>query len=180
MPVYDEHVWLSLLNAVTAIRAIEQALIGLAPELESDFTNNAANLISEIQALHFEFHEVVRAAPHNTLLFADRFPFRYFVEDYGIRYYAAFTGCSAETEASFATITFLINKVNELGLNTIMTTESPVRELAETIRNNSEAQNQQILALDSMQSITAADVAAGVTYLGIMRENLNVLRQALQ
>ena len=172
--------WLSLLNAVTAIRAIEQALIGFAPELENDFTSNAANLISEIQALHFEFHEVVRTAPHNTLLFADRFPFRYFVEDYGINYYAAFPGCAAETEASFATIIFLTNRVNELGLSTIMITESADGSVARTIVENSEAQNQQILVLDSMQSITAADVAAGATYLGIMRENLNVLRQALQ
>ena len=159
---------------------IKDALVQLAPELTHDFQTNISYLIMDMQSLYADFHDVVREAPINTLLFADRFPFRYFVEDFGLNYYAAFSGCSAETEASFATIIFLTNKVNELGLNTIMITESSDGSIARTIIENSQARNQQILVLDSVQSITAADVAAGVTYLGIMRENLNILRQALQ
>jgi zinc transport system substrate-binding protein len=116
---------------------------------------------------------------NKTLLFADRFPFRYLVDDYGINYYAAFSGCSAETEASFSTIIFLAGKADELGLNTIMVTESGNRAIAETVVSNTESKDQQILELDSMQSVTTADVQRGVTFLSIMESNLAVLIEAL-
>jgi zinc transport system substrate-binding protein len=113
-------------------------------------------------------------------LFGDRFPFRYLVDDYGIDYYAAFVGCSAETEASFETIIFLANKVDELGLKTIMVTESSDQAIARSIRDNSQSQDQQILVLDAIQSVDAATINNGATYLSIMESNLDVLVAALQ
>ena len=119
------------------------------------------------------------AAAHKTLLFGDRFPFRYLADDYGLAYYAAFSGCSAETEASFQTIVFLAQKMDELGLPAVLTIEGTSRKIAETVIRTTAGKNQKILTLDSMQSVTAADMQAGASYLSIMEKNLEVLREAL-
>ena len=102
------------------------------------------------------------------------------VDDYGLNYYAAFVGCSAETEASFETITFLAQKVDKLDLKYVMTIEKSDQKIANTIIQNTKDKNQQILTLDSMQSTTSDDVANGTTYLSVMQNNLTVLKQALQ
>ena len=122
----------------------------------------------------------MEAGTQKVLLFGDRFPFRYMTEDYGLTYYAAFLGCSAETEASFSTISFLANKVDELGLHAVMTLEGSDHQLADTIMRTAKAQDLQILEMNSMQSIVRADIEAGANYLDIMRRNLNALRTALQ
>ena len=96
-----------------------------------------------------------------------------------VDYYAAFSGCSAESEASFETIVFLAGKVDELGLSTIMTIEGNNNKIAETVRDNTKSKDQKILVLDSMQSITSADIADGRTYLSVMESNLEVLKEAL-
>ena len=127
-----------------------------------------------------DYQRTVDAAPVKTLLFGDRFPFRYLADDYGLNYYAAFAGCSAETEASFATITFLSGKVDELDLHSILQIESSDGSIARTIRDNTVAKDQQILTLDSLQSVTARDVENGVTYLAVMENNLAALKEALQ
>ena len=114
------------------------------------------------------------------LLFGDRFPFRYLADDYGLAYYAAFSGCSAETEASFETVIFLANKLDELGLHTIMTLEGSDGKLAQTIANTAKTADVTILSLDSMQSTTKKDVQEGAKYLAIMEKNLHVLEQALR
>ncbi|MBR5968434.1 MAG: zinc ABC transporter substrate-binding protein, partial [Lachnospiraceae bacterium] len=124
--------------------------------------------------------EAVRQASVKTLLFGDRFPFRYLTDDYGLGYYAAFVGCSAETEASFETVVFLANKLDELGLNTILTIENSDGKIAETIKNNSKNADREIMVLDSMQATTSKDIKAGVTYLTIMEKNLEVLKKALR
>ena len=113
------------------------------------------------------------------MLFGDRFPFRYLVDDYGLSYYAAFAGCSAETEASFETISFLAGKVDELRLPCVLTIDGAQHKIAETIVQNTAEKNQSILTLDSMQSTTSTDVANGTTYLSVMESNLDVLKQAL-
>ena len=113
------------------------------------------------------------------MLFGDRFPFRYLVDDYGLSYYAAFAGCSAETEASFETISFLAGKVDELRLPCVLTIEGAQHKIAETIVQNTAEKNQSILTLDSMQGTTLKDVENGTTYLSVMINNLNVLKQAL-
>ena len=102
------------------------------------------------------------------------------VDDYGLNYYAAFSGCSAETEASFKTITFLAGKVDELGLKAVLTIENSDQTIAKTIIENTETKDQEILTLDSMQSTTSKDVENGVTYLSIMERNLEVLKEALK
>ena len=121
----------------------------------------------------------MESAAFDTLLFGDRFPFRYLTDDYNLNYYAAFVGCSAESEASFETIVFLADKTDELGLNSIMVIESSDGKIAQTIRDNTEDKNQEIYVLDSMQAVTSDDVKNGVTYLSIMTDNLEVLKKAL-
>ena len=101
-------------------------------------------------------------------------------EDYNIDYYAAFVGCSAESEASFKTIVFLANKVDELGLDSIIKIESSDGSLAKTIKENTATKDVQILTLNSMQSVTSKDILGGVTYINICKENLEVLREALK
>ncbi|MDO4566809.1 MAG: zinc ABC transporter substrate-binding protein, partial [Oscillospiraceae bacterium] len=106
-------------------------------------------------------------------------PFRYLVDDYGLSYYAAFAGCSAETEASFETVAFLAAKTDELGLGYVLTIEGAGHQIAQTIVSSTESKNQQILSLDSMQATTLEDARSGAAYLSIMRDNLEVLKTAL-
>jgi len=177
---YDEHVWLSLRNAQVLCTAIANVLASLDADNAGEYQSNLAAYIAKLQALDEEYKKAVNAAPVRTLLFGDRFPFRYMMDDYGLTPYAAFSGCSAETEASFDTIVFLARKVDELGLNTVMVTESADQSIARTIIANTKDKNQQILVLDAMQSVTLSDVRNGTTYLSIMESNLDVLKEALR
>ena len=175
----DEHVWLSLKNAQIFCRAIADALETLDPAGRDVYEENTGAYIDRLAALDREFAETVEAAPRDTLLFADRFPFRYLTEDYGLRYYAAFSGCSAETEASFETVAFLAGKADELALNVILQTESSDGSLARTVRDATRGKDQEILTLDSMQSVSRSQAEEGLTYLSVMMRNLAVLRDAL-
>ncbi len=177
---YDEHVWLSLRNAVTLVQSISESIQNIDPDQAETYRNNTAGYIEQLAALDNEYKAVVQSASIRTLLFGDRFPFRYLTDDYGLTYYAAFSGCSAETEASFETITFLAQKTDELGLSAVMTIEGTDHRIAETIVRNTQAKNQQILTLDSMQSTTAKDIQNGAAYLTIMKNNLSVLTDALK
>jgi len=176
---YDEHVWLSLKNAQVLVDAIEQAIATVDADNADTYAANASAYNAELAALDEKYQAIIDEASVKTVLFGDRFPFRYLVDDYGLDYYAAFVGCSAETEASFETVTFLAGKVDELNLNTVFTIENSDQKIAQTIIENTSAKDAQILALDSMQSTTADDVSAGVTYLSIMEGNLDVLSQGL-
>ena len=178
-PEYDEHVWLSLKNAETLCNAITDALETIDPANKDAYAANAAAYLEKLAALDGEYQTVVDNAARKTVLFGDRFPFRYLVDDYGLNYYAAFVGCSAETEASFETVSFLSGKVDELGLPCVLTIEGAQHKIAETIVQNTAEKNQSILTLDSMQSTTSTDVANGTTYLSVMESNLDVLKQAL-
>ena len=177
---YDEHVWLSLRNAEVLCEKIEQALETIDPDCTDIYQKNLESYNGKMQALDAEYEAVVSKASVKTLLFGDRFPFRYLVDDYGLDYYAAFVGCSAETEASFETITFLAGKVDELSLHTVLTIEGGDGRIAETIVQTSKAKDANVLSLNSMQSVTAKDVQAGSTYLSMMEENLKVLEEALK
>lgn len=176
----DEHVWLSLRNAQAVCQKIAEKLGEIDPEHEQAYTQNALAYIDQLAALDAKYQAAVDAANNKTLVFGDRFPFRYLTEDYGLNYYAAFVGCSAETEASFETIRFLAEKTDALGLSHVLTIENPNHKIAETVVANTSSKNQQVLSMDSMQSVTSKDVAAGATYLSIMEHNLDVLTQALQ
>ena len=174
-PEYDEHVWLSLRNTAVACRVIGDSIKTIDPENADYYEGNISAYIKELNALDKEYADAVEAGKTRTLLFADRFPFRYLTDDYGLEYYAAFTGCSAETEASFETISFLSKKIDELSLKNVMTIEGTDHSIAETVIKSTKTQDQKILTLDSMQSTTDKDAK----YLEIMKKNLEVLKEAL-
>ena len=177
---YDEHVWLSLRNASVLCGGIADALCSLDPENADYYRKNTAEYQEKLAKLDDAYQKAVSEASLHTVLFGDRFPFRYLTDDYGLDYYAAFVGCSAETEASFETIIFLTKKVDELSLHTVLTIEGRDHRIAKTIVENTASKDQQILTMDSMQGETAQDIAAGVTYISVMQLNLEVLRDALK
>lgn len=179
-PEYDEHIWLSLRNAVFLVQQIEKEIEKLDPADKTVYQENTAAYVDELNQLDAAYAEAIEAAPVKTILFGDRFPFRYLVDDYGLDYFAAFVGCSAETEASFETVTFLAKKIDELSLHTVLTIEGTDHRIAETIIQNTAKKDQQILSMDSLQSITSADVEKGVSYLSVMQKNLDVLKEALK
>ncbi len=175
----DEHVWLSLRNAQKLVNTIASALGIADPAHAETYQANAVAYNKKLAALDQEYDQTVSGAAFQTVLFGDRFPFRYLVDDYSLSYYAAFSGCSAETEASFQTIIFLAQKVDELKLPAVLTIEGANHKIAETIINTTTAKNQKLLMLNSMQGCTMRDVQEGVTYLSIMQDNLGVLKLAL-
>ncbi len=179
-PEYDEHVWLSLRNAAVICDAISAELSLLDPSNESTYQRNTAAYKTRLNELDTAYQSAIRESALKTLLFGDRFPFLYLTEDYGLDYYAAFSGCSAETEASFQTISFLAQKLDEYSLPAVLTIDGSDQRIAETIINNTESKNQIILTLDSMQSVSAQDISSGTTYLSIMEKNLEVLSKALK
>lgn len=175
----DEHIWLSLKHAGTLCRAIADSLGTVDPAHRDTYQANADAYCQKLADLDRQYQAAADGAVHRTLLFADRFPFRYLTDDYGLDYYAAFSGCSAETEASFETVAFLARKTDELGLPCVLTIEGTTHGIAETVVQNTRAKTQKILVLDSMQSVTAGDVAGGTTYLSTMARNLETLKAAL-
>ncbi len=177
---YDEHVWLSLRNAAVLTENISAAIQNIDTDHAEVYQNNTTAYVEKLNALDAAYQAAVSGASVSTLLFGDRFPFRYLADDYGLSYYAAFVGCSAETEASFGTITFLAQKLDELSLPAVLTIEGADHRIAETIVQNTQTKDQQILTLDSMQSVTAKDAAGGADYLSIMEKNLSVLKDALK
>lgn len=176
---YDEHIWLSLKNAQVLVAAISEALQQTDPARKDTYAANAAAYVEKLSALDGEYRAAVDSGKYKTLLFGDRFPFRYLADDYGLDYYAAFPGCSAETEASFETVSFLAGKMDALGLPCVLTIEGTQHKIAETVVQNTAQKNQQILTMDSMQAVTANDASSGVSYLSIMEKNLSVLKKAL-
>ena len=176
----DEHVWLSLKNAKMLVRVISKALQELDPNNKDIYAANADAYVKKLSALDAEYQAAVDAASNKTILFGDRFPFRYLVDDYGLHYYAAFVGCSAETEAGFETISFLAKRVDEWKLPCVLTIEGAQHKIAETVVRNTTAKNQRVLTMDSMQSTTSKDVKNGTTYLSVMEKNLSVLKEALR
>ncbi|GLC80837.1 metal ABC transporter substrate-binding protein [Lacrimispora brassicae] len=178
-PEYDEHVWLSLKNAKTFCNYIASKLGEIDSTNAGDYSANADAYGKKLDELDKSYQQTVDAAKQNSVLFGDRFPFRYLADDYGLTYYAAFVGCSAETEASFKTIAFLSKKVDELGLGSVLTIEGAKHKIAETIVQNTTDKDQAVRSMDSMQSTTSKDVENGTTYLSIMQTNLEVLKEAL-
>jgi zinc transport system substrate-binding protein len=178
-PEYDEHVWLSVKNAKILVSEITDTIQDTDPENEGKYAKNSEEYIGELDELDGEYEQMVQEATYNTVLFGDRFPFRYLVDDYGLNYYAAFVGCSAESEASFETITYLSKKVDEYGIPAVLVIENSDQKIAETIVQNTKSKNQDILVMNSLQSITNSDISNGLTYLQAMKDNLEIFRQAL-
>lgn len=175
----DEHIWLSLKNACAVCRYVAEVIADFDPENKNLYRLNADNYIKKLSELDAKYHKAVDGAARKIFLFGDRFPFRYLADDYGLKYYAAFSGCSAETEASFETVIFLAKKADELKLPCVLTIENPRHKIAETIIASTKEKNQCVLSLDSMQSTTMKDIKDGAAYLSIMEKNLETLKTAL-
>ena len=133
---YDEHVWLSVKNAAILTNAIASQIEKLDPKNASVYAENAKNYVEKLNTLDKKYSETVASSKFRTILFGDRFPFRYLADDYGLKYYAAFVGCSAESEASFETVIFLAKKVDELGLGSVLTSENANGKIASTVMEN--------------------------------------------
>ena len=177
---YDEHVWLSLKNAKIFTKKIADVLSEVDKADAKTYQANYESYAKKLDDLDKKYADAVASAKNKTLVFGDRFPFRYLVNDYGLDYYAAFVGCSAESEASFETVTFLAKKIDELGLGNVLTIEGKNHKIAKTVVDNTKNKDQKVLTMDSMQSTTSKDVKDGATYLGIMEKNLDVLKEALK
>lgn len=172
---YDEHVWLSLKNAKLSCEKIAEILSTIDPDEKDILMKNLVEYSEKLDDLDRSYKNVVEKGNKKTLLFADRFPFRYLCEDYGLDYFAAFKGCSAESEASFETIRFLSEKADELELKAILCIEGSDGKIARTVAENTILKDQDILMMNSLQS----HLQESDTYLDIMAENLKVLEKAL-
>lgn len=172
----DEHVWLSLKNARLFVSEIASAVSILDENNKDYYLNNAEKYNEKLTDLDVGYSEAVQNASKKTILVGDRFPFVYLVKDYGLNYFAAFAGCNADAEAKFETIIFLAEKVDELGLNVILKIEGSSDAIAKQIRQNTESKNQNILTLNSLQSVKNKNETS---YLSVMQQNLEVLKNAL-
>ena len=172
----DEHIWLSVRNAAVITKKLCDAVCEIDSANAEIYKSNAQAYISELNGLDNQYQSVIDSSSRKVLLFADRFPFRYLIEDYNLTYHAAFAGCSSESEASFETMAYLIDKTKELSLPAILIIDNSDGSLAETVSQESGAK---ILSLDSCQSVSMADINQGVNYLDIMKSNLEVLTEAL-
>ena len=175
----DEHIWLSLVNAKILVKNLAEAMAKIDTANAETYKTNAANYTTKLNELDGAYAAAVAGTSNKTLLFGDRFPFRYMVDDYGIKYFAAFVGCSAESEASFETVTFLAGKMDSLQLPAIITIDGSNGKIARTILEASKnSKNAQVLTLNSMQSVKGNQ--AGEDYLSIMQSNLEILKKALK
>ena len=172
----DEHVWLSIKNAETIVSAIEAKLAEIDPDNKAEYEKNANDYLAKLDELDKEYKDTLSSIQNKTIIVGDRFPFRYLVNEYGIKYYAAFKGCDAGSEASFETVKFLANKMDELNMTDIFIIDGSKGDLAKTIVENTKDKNAKVLVLDSMQSTKSSDNA---NYLDIMKKNLEVLKEVL-
>lgn len=176
-PEYDEHVWTSPKNAKKIVNRVKDELIKVSPENEEAFEQNAADYSAELDELDNKFQTIVDNSKRKTIVFGDRFPLRYFADEYGLKYYAAFPGCSEQTEASSATIAFLVDKVKSEKIPVVFKIEMSSGKVAQTIADETDAK---VLTFNAAHNISADDFNAGVAYVDIMEQNLSVLEEALQ
>ena len=178
-PEYDEHIWLSIRNAEILVKNIAQEIANIDAQNAEIYEKNADSYIKKLDHLDKQYAATIKNGKYKAILFGDRFPFRYLANDYQLKYYAAFAGCSAETMAGFETVTFLAQKIDTLHLPVILTIENSDGRIAESIKANTAKKDQGILVMNSLQSVTNEQLLDGITYLKVMRENLSVLSKAL-
>ena len=172
----DEHVWTSPKNAIEIINKLKKEIINIDSDEKSNLESNANNYVNKLNDLDTEFKSIVKTAKRKEIIVGDRFPFRYFADEYGLSYYAAFPGCSEQTEASAKTISFLANKVKEDKIPVILKTELSGGNIANTIAKET---NTKVLEFNSAHNISQSDFDAGITYVDIMKKNAEVLKEAL-
>lgn len=174
---YDEHVWTSPLNAKKITNAICNELCSIDSENESIYRNNCSRYIEELEKLDASFREVVANGNRKMLVFGDRFPFRYFADEYGLSYFAAFPGCATDVEVSASTIRFLINKINEEKIPVVLTIEFSNGKIADTL---CEATGAAKMEFHSCHNVSADNIKTGETYVSLMKRNVEVLKKALE
>lgn len=174
---YDEHVWTSLKNAIKIIDHVKDELIKISPENKDEFEDNAKNYTNKLAELDSKFKDIVRNANRKVVVFGDRFPLRYFVDDYGLKYFAAFPGCSEQTEASSKTIAFLVNKVKAENIPVVLKIEMSSGNIAKTIADETGAK---VLTFNTAHNVSVDDFNNGMTYAKIMESNIEALKEALK
>lgn len=172
----DEHVWTSPKNAITIIQSLSKIIIEIDETNKEKYLANENKYVEEITEIDNEIQEVVKTAKRKELIFGDRFPFRYFTDLYGLKYYAAFPGCSSETEANAKTIAYLIDKVKSDDIPVILKIELSSGKVSEAIQKETGAK---VLELHSAHNISQDDFDKGITYVDIMKKNIEVLKVAL-
>lgn len=173
---YDEHVWTNPINAITITNKLKDEVVKIDNENKELYEKNASNYVNELTNIDNEIKDIVKNGKRKEIIFGDRFPLRYFVDEYGLSYYAAFPGCSEQTEASAKTISFLINKVKEDKIPVVFHIELSNGKIANTIAKETGAK---VLEFKTAHNISQKDFDAGVTYVDIMKDNIKVLKEAL-
>ncbi|WP_195268089.1 metal ABC transporter substrate-binding protein [Eubacterium sp. 1001713B170207_170306_E7] len=173
---YDEHVWLNPKNAEAIVDQIRNELDAIAPDNAAAYDQNAIEYTHQLDDLDKRFKEMVDGSVRKTIVVGDRFPFRYLTDAYGLKYYAAFPGCSTETEPSAATVAFLIDEVKKEKIPVVFHTELSNEKMADTIVESTGAGKRQ---LNACHNVTQDDFNSGKTYLDYMNENVDALREAL-
>ncbi|HPR39734.1 MAG TPA: metal ABC transporter substrate-binding protein [Oscillospiraceae bacterium] len=175
-PELDEHVWTSPANAMLIVQKLSDTICEIDPENQETYEQNTTAYLGDLQALDDEFREVIDSAARKEIIVGDRFPFLYFCKEFGLTYYAAFPGCSTDTEADAATIAFLINKVKEDNIPVVFHIELSNEQMCDSICEATGAKKE---LLNAVHNVSADDFAAGATYLSLMEHNVEVLREAL-
>ncbi len=173
---YDEHVWTSPANAITITNKLKDEVVKIDNDNKELYEKNASNYVSDLTNIDSEIKDIVKNAKRKEIIFGDRFPLRYFVDEYGLSYYAAFPGCSEQTEASAKTISFLINKVKEDKIPVVFHIELSNGKIADAIAKETGVK---VLEFKTAHNISQKDFDAGVTYVDIMKDNMKVLKEAL-
>ena len=174
---YDEHVWTSPLNVIKIVKKINAELDKIDSKNADTFDNNAEKYISEIKDIDSQIRDIVKHAKRKTLVFGDRFPFKYFVEEYGLDYKAAFPGCSDEMEPSAETVSYLVNFIRKENIPVVLYVELSNQKVADTLANETGTKT---MCLNSAHNLSQQDFDKGVTYVSIMKENIKTLKAALQ
>lgn len=174
---YDEHIWTSPVNATKIVEAIKDKLTKIYPSEAVLYQKNAEAYVNRLFSIDYQIRGIINNSNKKELIFGDRFPFRYFSNEYGLDYFAAFPGCSEQTEASSSTIAFLIDKVKADDIKVVLKIELTDGKLANTI---AEATGAKVLELNSAHNISLSDFDSGLTYTDIMEQNLKVLEEALK
>ncbi len=173
---YDEHVWTSPKNAIKLTKAISNAIIEKDAENKEQYENNTTAYVEKLESLDSDFKAIINNASRKEIIFGDRFPLRYFVEEYGLTYYAAFPGCSSDTEANASTIAFLIDKVKEDQIPVVFYIEMSNQKIAKTIAEETGAKT---LEFHTAHNVTKQEFNNRITYIDIMKNNIKVLKEAL-
>ena len=173
---YDEHVWTSPVNAIKIVNALRDEVVSIDNDNKKVYEDSAKEYTDKLEKIDNEFKDIVKNAKRKEIIFGDRFPLRYFVDEYNLKYYAAFPGCSAQTEASAKTISYLVDKVKEDKIPVVFHIELSNGKIAEAISKETGAK---VLEFNTAHNISQKDFDAGVTYVDIMEENTKVLKEAL-